>query len=45
VTRMGGRVGLESVEGTGSRFWLELPVARSAAPAASAAEPASASQC
>jgi signal transduction histidine kinase len=27
VERMGGRVGVESVEGRGSRFWLELPAA------------------
>ncbi len=27
VTRMGGRVGVESAEGSGSRFWLELPTA------------------
>jgi signal transduction histidine kinase len=27
VERMGGRVGLESVEGAGCRFWLELPAA------------------
>ena len=25
--RMGGRGGVESVTGTGSRFWLELPAA------------------
>jgi PAS domain S-box-containing protein len=27
VERMGGRVGLDSAEGKGSRFWLELPKA------------------
>lgn len=27
VERMGGRTGVESVLGTGSRFWLELPAA------------------
>ena len=27
IERMGGRVGLESVPGKGSRFWLELPTA------------------
>jgi signal transduction histidine kinase len=27
VERMGGRVGVESVTGMGSRFWLELPAA------------------
>jgi signal transduction histidine kinase len=27
VERMGGRVGVESVAGAGSRFWLELPAA------------------
>ena len=29
VERMGGRVGVESQAGQGSRFWLELPAARS----------------
>jgi len=27
VERMGGRVGVESVPGQGSRFWIELPAA------------------
>jgi signal transduction histidine kinase len=27
MQRMGGRVGVESEEGTGTRFWLELRVA------------------
>ena len=27
IERMGGRVGLESVPGKGSRFWVELPKA------------------
>jgi len=30
VDRMGGRVGLESEPGKGSRFWIELPLARQA---------------
>jgi PAS domain S-box-containing protein len=30
VERMGGRVGVESEEGQGSRFWVELPLARKA---------------
>jgi signal transduction histidine kinase len=28
VERMGGRVGVESAAGQGSRFWFELPLAR-----------------
>jgi PAS domain S-box-containing protein len=31
VGRMGGRVGLDSVEGKGSRFWVELPKAEAPA--------------
>jgi signal transduction histidine kinase len=31
VERMGGKVGVESSLGTGSRFWIELPIVRSAA--------------
>ena len=27
VQRMGGTVGVESKEGDGSRFWVELPLA------------------
>jgi len=27
IERLGGRVGVESAEGKGSRFWIELPVA------------------
>jgi len=29
--RMGGRAGLESQRGQGSRFWVELPAEQSAA--------------
>lgn len=29
VTRLGGRVGVDSREGAGSRFWIELPLAGS----------------
>jgi signal transduction histidine kinase len=25
IERLGGRVGVESAEGRGSRFWIELP--------------------
>jgi signal transduction histidine kinase len=28
VERLGGRCGVESVPGNGSRFWVELPAAR-----------------
>lgn len=34
MTRMGGRVGLESQPGQGSRFWIELPQAQLAEPKA-----------
>src|SRR5690349_4635036 len=30
IERLGGRVGLESEEGAGSRFWVELPRAEAA---------------
>jgi signal transduction histidine kinase len=30
VERLGGRVGLESQEGAGSKFWVELPPAKAA---------------
>ena len=30
IERLGGRVGVESQEGTGSRFWFELPAAEAA---------------
>jgi signal transduction histidine kinase len=30
VERLGGRVGVESREGSGSRFWVELPQAEAA---------------
>jgi PAS domain S-box-containing protein len=30
IERLGGRVGLESAEGQGSRFWIELPAAEAA---------------
>ncbi len=33
--RMGGRVGVESDEGKGSRFWIELRKAEASLPAAS----------
>jgi PAS domain S-box-containing protein len=38
VERMGGRVGLESEPGHGSRFWVELPVVAGAPAPAHAAE-------
>ena len=34
VERMGGRVGVESEPGKGSRFWFELPRATTAGPGA-----------
>jgi signal transduction histidine kinase len=30
IERLGGRVGVESQEGRGSRFWFELPRAEAA---------------
>ena len=39
VERMSGRVGVESVAGRGSRFWLELPKASDEAPSGSGSSP------
>jgi len=30
IERLGGHVGVESAEGRGSRFWIELPKAEAA---------------
>jgi PAS domain S-box-containing protein len=38
VGRMGGRVGVESEEGQGSRFWVELPKAAAVVPAGTPVE-------
>jgi PAS domain S-box-containing protein len=39
VERMGGRVGVESVEGEGSRFWVDLQRVKPAQPPISSARP------